>query len=462
MAVYSGNQVAYGSGGRFWVEVEVWDAGTTTGEATTVWYVYRIKSNYSLSDSSNVVQWTDPWSGGTQQGSANVQHGGSGGTTIFPGANPNAALGYLGYGYSNVLHFRFYAQGLAGVGGASVVEFDYPLPWRSVSLPGAPNLYVATITANSVHLHSSWTTTGGGTIDQVQYQLNNLADTVTVNMAYGGWGGVTLGGLVRGTGYRAYARAHNEAGWGPWAGPLIVTTSSTAPDAPAIPTTASVTQTSTTLNWVAPNNGGAALNGFHIQVDNDATFSSPVLDTTAAASVLTWGVNGLDLNTTYYARVRTWNANGYSGWSPVRTWTTSPGVPLAPTGVGVVGVTGVLATIAYAAAVARGSVVTAYHVQVDENPSFTSPELDVNNIPSGDRSRQATGLTPGTLYYARVRANSAVGWSDWSTVISFRTNAGFYITVGGVPKEAQLYVSVGGVPKLAELYVSVGGTPRLV
>ncbi|MEM1689464.1 MAG: PGF-pre-PGF domain-containing protein [Candidatus Hadarchaeales archaeon] len=53
-----------------------------------------------------------------------------------------------------------------------------------------------------------------------------------------------------------------------------------------------------------------------------------------------------------------------------------------------------------------------YHVQVDNDPDFSSPEVD-ENTPDNTSSYQVV-LTPGT-YYWRVRAQDNAGnWSDWS------------------------------------------------
>lgn len=461
MPIYNGNVVNYGSGGRWYVQMEVWDSGPTTGPNVTVYYSARLISNGALSDNSNTMQWTDPWGSGTT--SVNIQHGSGGGTTYIVGQATNTGTGWIEYGRNNMLYFRLYVTGLASGGtGPSVVEFNYPLPARQPVPPSGTNTFVSGVTATSANLSASWNDTGGGSIDAVMYALRHGQTGAVVGAdQQGGWGGVTYTGLARGQLYHAYSRGHNEAGWGPWGTPVSFTTSSYAPSAPGLPSITALTQTTANVHWTAPDNGGSPLSGFHIQVDDVAGFSSPLLDTTASATDTVKPVTGMQLNTTYYTRVRTWNGNGYSGWSPTRSFLTAAGPPNAPGGMGAVNVKQDSATISFAAAVTNGTPVTQYRVMVAEQQNFAAAYWDAI-VPSGDRSDDVPGLIPNTLYYARVAANSAAGWGPWSAVISFRTVAGLFVSVGGVAKAAQLYVSVGGVPKPADVYLSVGGTPRLI
>lgn len=458
MVYYDGNRVAYGSGGSWNVAVDVWDSGPTTAGTVTVFYSYNVYFSTSISDSSNTINWSDPWGSGSAN---NTAFSGGAGMRMVSGVHQQTWS--INYGTTTPIYFRMYATGMAGGGtGPSVVEFAHHLPARLPVPPGATNTAVSGVTANSVNISASWNDTGGAAIDAVMYGLRHGQTGATVGTdQQGGWGGVTYTGLTRGQLYHAYSRGHNSAGWGPWSTPVSFTTSSFVPSAPATPTVTAITQTTASVNWAIPDNGGSALSGFHLQVDDASGFSSPLLDTTESAGNTTRAVSGLTLNTTYYTRVRTWNKNGYSGWSPTRSFLTAAGPPNAPGGMGAVNVKQDSATIAFAAAVTNGTPVTQYRVMVAEQQNFAAAYWDAI-VPSGDRSDDVPGLIPNTLYYARVAANSAAGWGPWSAVISFRTVAGLFVSVGGVAKAAQLYVSVGGVPKPADVYLSVGGTPRLI
>lgn len=457
MAIYNGNAVGYGSAGQWYVSVEVSDNGAGPGPQCTVYYTYKVYFSASISDSSNTINWTDPWG----SGSANNRSFQSAGMHVVSGTH--SQLANISYGANNLLHFRMYATGMAGSSGASVVEFDYPLPARTAGVPGPTNTFVSSVTATSALLHANWNDTGGGTIDVVEYALRDGIHGGNVGTdTQAGWGGVTYSGLTRGRPYWAYSRAHSvQAGWGPYSAATGFTTLTITPDAPAMSAASWISQTAYHASWTAPYDGGAGLSGYHLQVDDDPGFSSPHLDTTLSPATLGRDVTGLTLNTQYYARVRTWNGNGYSGWSATQPVLTSPGVPNVPPAPTFTGVSGVSGTMNWVLPSANGSPVDQFYIQMDDDPAFGSPVVN-GTAPLATRQWQANGLIPNRTYYARVQAGSTVGWSGYSAVSSFRTSAGFYISVGGVPKEAVLYVSVGGVPKLADLYLTAGGVPRLI
>lgn len=64
-----------------------------------------------------------------------------------------------------------------------------------------------------------------------------------------------------------------------------------------------------------------------------------------------------------------------------------------------------------------------YHLQVDDNPDFSSPLIDLTNSPSS-YSSFSSNAEYSTTYYWRVRAytsNECAGWSDWNAARSFTT-----------------------------------------
>jgi subtilisin family serine protease len=64
---------------------------------------------------------------------------------------------------------------------------------------------------------------------------------------------------------------------------------------------------------------------------------------------------------------------------------------------------------------------TSYHIQVDDDPGFGSPIIDVDV--NGTSYTPTTNLNATTVYYWRVRANNACGQGSYSTVFSFTTQA---------------------------------------
>ncbi len=75
-------------------------------------------------------------------------------------------------------------------------------------------------------------------------------------------------------------------------------------------------------NWTAPTGQGAAAFTYHLQIDNDSDFSSPIYDNENETG-LSHTQNSLTAGTTYYYQVRVKNAGGESAWSAPITVTTA-------------------------------------------------------------------------------------------------------------------------------------------
>jgi hypothetical protein len=206
---------------------------------------------------------------------------------------------------------------------------------------------------------------------------------------------------------------------------------------------------------------------FWINSNNSTTFDHE----------LPWGysVNGSTNNTL------TANYNAGAGWVLLGSWsvTYSQTVTFYLRATGTAGFGG---PTTFSQAIARATVPPA-----PNNPTFTTvgpTSLYVNFTPTGDGGSAITsydigygltssadstlytgavspqyisGLTPGTTYYFRVRANNAVGNGTWSTIVSQQTVAGVRVRDGGTWKIAVPYVKVAGIWKVAVPYVNVSG-----
>ncbi|MBK7091390.1 MAG: discoidin domain-containing protein [bacterium] len=211
-------------------------------------------------------------------------------------------------------------------------------------------------------------------------------------------------------------RAQNTCGWGNWSGGrTFAIVSCTAPVAPTLasPSNAATNLSQPiTLDW----NDVALATGYQIQVDNNSDFSSVTAAPTATAS--TYALSGLAAGTTFYWRVRAQNACGSGSYSGIRSFTTTCTLPAAPSFVSPAnGVTNLTQPIALDWSDVAGA--TRYHVQVDNNSNFSSPAAD--NQPTTS-TYSASSLTVGTVYYWRMRAQNACGWSVWSAARSFSTS----------------------------------------
>ncbi len=171
------------------------------------------------------------------------------------------------------------------------------------------------------------------------------------------------------------------------------------------------------LDW--SNVSGATL--YQVQVDDNASFGSPEINAQPVSS--SYGASGLDEQTTYYWRARAYNSCGWGTWSLIRIFTVEEGgCPLPPP-----------PTLASPANGASDLVqpinldwydvsgVTLYQVQVDNNPDFSNPEIDIQPSSSG---YTASGLAEGTTYYWRARAYNSCGWGNWSDTRNLTTEEG--------------------------------------
>jgi len=185
--------------------------------------------------------------------------------------------------------------------------------------------------------------------------------------------------------------------------------------------------------------GAPAFSYYELQVDNDADFSSPVVQI---------GISGqesheytllgdLAPNTKYYWRVRAWNVDSeYSGWSVVRSFRTAvtPPVLVSPANDeellhnrptfdwnDVAGATG-------------------YTLQISTSPSFSSLLFSVNTTAS--TYTRVTDLPANKDLYWRVRANAVNGPSAWSDGYHFKTANPPSIPVLLVPLQGALNVSL--------------------
>jgi parallel beta-helix repeat protein len=171
-----------------------------------------------------------------------------------------------------------------------------------------------------------------------------------------------------------------------------------------------------TFDW--EQSSGSAFDHYQIQVDDNADFSSSVIDANVSGvSNHTYTPSAdLNSNTKYYWRVRTWNTAGdYSDWSTVRSFREAILPPGLVTPIG--GITVGNRKPVFDWNDATGA--TGYTLQVSLNSSFSSYVLNVNVTSS--LYTPTVNLSANKLFYWRVRANGSNGPSAWSTAGTFRT-----------------------------------------
>lgn len=182
--------------------------------------------------------------------------------------------------------------------------------------------------------------------------------------------------------------------------------------APSALANSAASQSSLTFTWTdAPSSGiGPATDNVTFQLATDPGFTALVANGDVG-NVNSYTATGLNKATTYYARVRTHNSVGYGAFSGGVGASTSATVPdqvatptvTAPTTGGF--------TVDWVAPGNGGSALTSYDIQVSKDNFATVAAQWLGYVGS---SKVLTGLSPGSKYRARVRANNAVGAGAFS------------------------------------------------
>ena len=162
---------------------------------------------------------------------------------------------------------------------------------------------------------------------------------------------------------------------------------------------------------------------YHLQVDDNSDFSSPVIDVYTSTSH--YYASGLDPWKTYYWRVAGCNDDcGCGYWCSTRNFyaVDVPGapVPLVPHN------TTVCVNPSVPIDWSDVGDATEYHLQVDDNSDFSSPVIDVYTSTS---HYYASGLDPWKTYYWRVAGcNDDCGCGYWCSTRNF-----YAVDVPGTP-----------------------------
>ncbi len=235
-----------------------------------------------------------------------------------------------------------------------------------------------------------WATTAGGS-----YTLGNTVGVVLT-------GDITTG-LTKNTTYYMKVVAVNACGDSVQSSASTGVVFMGVPDAPNV-TGAFSTCVSGQIyfNWTAPaNNGGSAITGYKIYY---ATTANPTVPGTAVGNVLTATINSLANGSLYYLRVVATNACGDSAYSNSGS-ATPMSIPAAPT-IGTATPGCGQATITWTAPADKGGDTAGlfYRYYYGTTTGPTTP-----GTVTGNTSVTISGLTPGTLYYFRVKAGNTCG-----------------------------------------------------
>ncbi|MFT3789347.1 MAG: fibronectin type III domain-containing protein [Tepidisphaeraceae bacterium] len=216
-----------------------------------------------------------------------------------------------------------------------------------------------------------------------------------------------------------------------------------APPAPTALAAAISGTTGATLTWL-----DNALNetGFIVQRATDANFTQNLVSTNYAANTVTASVTGLAPATGYYFRVQAVNTVGPSAFSNTATITTP--VPVgelaAPSSVTATAQAFQQVSLSW---IDNATSETKFTIQRATDAGFTQ------NVGSREASANATSfwdwnLNKGTLYYYRIRAETATAQGPWSGVVTVTTQ-GTPAAAGAAPTNLAVAPQSAGQVSLA-------------
>jgi hypothetical protein len=296
-------------------------------------------------------------------------------------------------------HVELRALNAMGSGTASAVATGIAL-----AKPSAPTVSAITASASSLAVVFQPGSNGGAAITSWEYRVDNGSWISTGSLATG----FVIGGLDNGTAYDISVRGVNSEGNGA-ASTAVSATPVTLPGQPAI---ASITRADRSLSvaFVLSSTGGSAVTAWEYTTDGGTTWAtatgttSPLVITALSGNPATRLVN----STAYPVAIRAINAVGTGVASSTNTAapSTTPSAPmvtLTPLNQSI--------RVTYSLSGDGGSPVSAIEYSVDGGSTWS----DAGSLTS---PFTISGLTNGTAYAVRVRADNIVGSGTASTVAS--------------------------------------------
>jgi hypothetical protein len=357
------------------------------------------------------VSWTAPFNGGsaitsyTITGFIQGETGGGQVSATVTGTPPATSLTMTGLTNGTAYTFSVVAANAVGPSQASVRSSAV----TPGTLPSAPTNVVATAGVASATI--SWTAAANGGSPITSYTITPFVGTaaqVPTTITGSPPTTTTTVALTNGTTYTFKVSAANGVGAGPTsASSNAVTPAAAVPGAPT-GVTASPADSSATVSWTAPADGGSPITGYTVTpfIGSAAQAATTVAGSPPASSAT---VSGLTNGTTYTFTVSASNATGTGATSAASGPVTPSGVPAAPTGVSAVP-GNASATISWTAPANGGSPITGYIV----TPFVGSSAQAATTVSGASVSATVTGLSNGITYTFRVTASNVIGDSPQS------------------------------------------------
>jgi len=291
-----------------------------------------------------------------------------------------------------------------------------------VVIPGVPELLTPgdNLVDAKPPVLLDWSNVQGATSYSMQVSTENTFETIVFSSDGQSATAFLLTSLQPQTTYFWRVRARNLAGFGDWSAVRSFTTVVQVPDQITLisPINQSInTPIPVLLRW----NPSPRSDGYRIQFSNIPDLNSAVLADISVTNTF-YSVLNLNKGQTYYWRVAAYNSGGQGAWSQVRSFTTIPEPPLAPS------LISPISTQEYIPQPiimqwASSSFVERYQLQLSLSFDFES-QLVIDDPNITDTKLDLTGTAPlpfNTIHYWRVKSFNSSGESAWSEVRLFRT-----------------------------------------
>ena len=284
--------------------------------------------------------------------------------------------------------------------------------------PSAPTITFAVPGPGGGEATVTWTDSfnGGSDISYYRFKTYTSANVLVSDISFGyGVNIYTKTGLTPATIYKFNILAHNKNGDGTVSAYSSLVTPYTVPGAPTIGTLVKGDQQAT-LSWTAPvSNGGSPILYYNIDCSD-----SRIADISANNLAINKTITDLSNGNTYSFRVQAVNAAGGGSYSAFSSSAIPSTVPYIPT-ITDISYGNTTAILSWTAPFNGGSSITYYTIDTSNN---AIADISANATAT---SRTITGLTNGTTYTFRIKANNANGsgtYSDFSNEITPSTIPG--------------------------------------